>query len=112
MIITKISNIWDPQIFLHGDTYYCYATNDYAICLAVADRPTGEWKKVKNNPVLSCRSDLFGAGHNAFFVGKDGELYTSFHVQTNPNNPGEDRTTVIGRVRFFKENGELKQVIE
>ena len=27
MIITNITNIGDPQILLHGDTYYCYATS-------------------------------------------------------------------------------------
>ena len=90
----------------------CYASNDYAICLAVADSPLGPWVKSENNPVLCCREGLFGAGHNAFFTGKDGKLYTSFHIQTNPDRPGGDRRTVIGRVRFEMRDGVLFQEIE
>ena len=65
-----------------------------------------------NNPVLSCREDLFGAGHNAFFTGKDGQLYTSFHIQTYPDAPGPDRRTVIGKVFFSEKNGDIFQTIE
>lgn len=84
-----------------------YASNDYAICLATADSPFGPWVKSENNPVLSQRSDLFGAGHNAFFVTKEGELFTSFHVQTDSSHPSGDRRTVIGKVVFTEKNGEL-----
>ena len=89
-----------------------YASNDYAICLATADSPLGPWMKSENNPVLCCRRELFGAGHNAFFTGKDGELYTSFHIQTNPDRPSGNRRTVIGRVRFVERDGLLCQEIE
>ena len=89
-----------------------YASNDYAICLATADSPLGPWMKSENNPVLCCRWELFGAGHNAFFTGKDGELYTSFHIQTNPDRPSGNRRTVIGRVRFVERDGLLCQEIE
>ena len=58
------------------------------------------------------RRELFGAGHNAFFTGKDGELYTSFHIQTNPDRPSGNRRTVIGRVRFVERDGLLCQEIE
>ena len=88
-----------------------YASNDYAICVATADNPFGPWIKSGNNPVLSSRSDLFGAGHNAFFVTREGELYTSFHVQTNPEKPSGDRRTVIGKVIFSEKNGEICQDI-
>ena len=90
----------------------CYATNDYAICLAVADSPLGPWVKSASNPVLCCREGLTGAGHNAFFVGKDGELYTSFHIQTNPEKPGGNRRTVVGRVTFSEKSGEILQEID
>ena len=89
-----------------------YASNDYAICVATADTPMGPWKKSVNNPVLSCRADLFGAGHNAFFTTAEGELYTSFHIQTNPDAPSGDRRTVIGRVSFGERNGDIFQTIE
>ncbi|MBQ2726843.1 MAG: glycoside hydrolase family 43 protein [Clostridia bacterium] len=89
-----------------------YASNDYAICVATADHPMGPWKKSVNNPVLSRRGDLFGAGHNAFFTGLDGQLYTAFHIQTNPDKPSGNRRTVIGKVEFSEKNGEIYQTIE
>jgi len=115
-----IPTLWNegPTVIKIGEKYVMnysanyYASNDYAICVATADNPLGPWKKSVNNPVLSCRSDLFGAGHNAFFTGKDGCLYTAFHIQTNPEAPSGDRRTVIGKVEFSEKNGEIYQTIE
>lgn len=119
--VTKfdVPRMWNegPCVLKRGDEYIMnysanyYATNDYAICLATAKHPLGPWVKSVNNPVLSRRSDLFGAGHNAFFVDKEGTLRTSFHVQTNPEKPSGDRRTVIGTVEFSEENGQLHQSI-
>lgn len=119
--VTKfdVPRMWNegPCVLKRGDEYIMnysanyYATNDYAICLATAKHPLGPWVKSVNNPVLSRRSDLFGAGHNAFFVDKEGALRTSFHVQTNPEKPSGDRRTVIGTVEFSEENGQLHQSI-
>lgn len=89
-----------------------YASNDYAICMAVADSPLGPWHKPGYNPVLTRRSDLFGAGHNAFFVDREGQLRTSFHVQTNPESPSGDRRTIIGKVTFTVEEGNIHQSID
>lgn len=90
----------------------CYATNDYAICVSVAESPMGPFRKSVNNPVLSCRAELFGSGHNAFFKTKSGELYTSFHIQTNPEKPSGDRRVVIGKVNLDIKDGEIVQTIE
>ncbi len=118
--IAAVNRLWNegPCVIKYGDkllmnysTNY-YATNDYAICIATADSPMGEWKKDKRaNPVLSCREDLFGAGHNAFFISKEGKLMTSFHVQTNPDNPSENRRTCIGEVIFTEKDGVIYQEI-
>lgn len=112
--------LWNegPCVIKKGNKYIMnysanyYASNDYAICVATADHPLGPWKKSANNPVLSRRADLFGAGHNAFFTAKDGELYTSFHIQTDPENPSGDRTVVIGKVTFGEKNGDVLETIE
>lgn len=112
--------IWNegPCVYKKGDTYIMnystnfYASLDYAIGVATAKNPWGPWVKSKNNPVLSRNEEFFGAGHNAFFMNKDGELMTSFHIQTNPSSPSGDRTTVIGKVKFSEENGEIKEIIE
>ena len=102
--------LWNegPTVIKQDGLYFmnysanCYATNDYAICLSVAQSPTGPFEKAASNPVLSCRADLFGAGHNAFFSGKDGALYTSFHIQTDPEHPSGDRRVVIGKTSITK----------
>lgn len=89
-----------------------YSTNEYAICLAVAEHPMGPWKKpVESNPVLSCREDLFGAGHNAFFHAKDGSLMTAFHIQTDPQHPSGNRRVAIGKVLLEENNGVIFQNI-
>ena len=111
--------VWNegPCVLQMGDVFVMnysanhYASNDYAICLATAKTPLGPWEKAKNNPVLSRRADLFGAGHNAFFTGKDGDLYTAFHIQTDPENPSADRRLAIGKVQFFQNQNQLCQRI-
>jgi GH43 family beta-xylosidase len=115
-----VPHLWNegPCVIKLGDKYVmnysanCYATNDYAICVSVSDTPMGPFVKSVNNPVLSCRADLFGAGHNAFFTTKEGELYTSFHIQTYPDKPSGDRRTVIGKVTFSEKNGDIFETIE
>ena len=113
-------HLWNegPCVIKVGDKYVMnysanfFASNDYSICIAEADHPMGPWvKHPEANPVLCSREGLFGAGHNAFFTAKDGRLMTSFHVQTNPDNPSGDRRTCIGEVRFRKENGIIYQEI-
>jgi len=118
--VCKKPTLWNegPFVIRYGNRYLMnysanyYVSNDYAICLAVADHPMGPWEKPEeSNPVLSRRGDLFGAGHNALFVGKDGKTYTSFHVQTDPQHPSGDRRVVIGEVILTEENGVIKEII-
>jgi beta-xylosidase len=116
----SLPTLWNegPTVIFRDGKYImnystnCYATCDYAICAATADSPMGPFHKSASNPVLSCRDDLFGAGHNAFFRGFDGELYTSFHIQTDPEHPSGDRRSVIGRVKISYIDGELREFIE
>ncbi len=116
----KLPHLWNegPCVIKRDGIYIMnysanwYATNEYAICVSTADSPFGPWKKSQNNPVLSCRSDLFGAGHNAFFTDKEGRLCTSFHIQTNPEKPSGDRRTVIGFVEFSEtEKGIFQSIL-
>lgn len=113
-------HIWNegPCVIKRGDKYIMnystnfYASLDYAICVSTASNPWGPWVKSKNNPVLSRNEEFFGAGHNAFFTNKEGEFMTAFHIQTDPSHPSGDRTTVIAKVKFTEENGDIKQIIE
>jgi beta-xylosidase len=115
-----MGHLWNegPTVIKRGDLYImnysanCYATNDYAICVSTSLSPMGPFTKSRNNPVLSSHEELFGSGHNAFFRNKEGELMTSFHIQTNPAHPSGDRRTVIGKVTFGEADGEILEVIE
>ena len=119
-LVLKTPTLWNegPCVIKKDGLYImnysanCYATNDYAICVSYSKSPTGPFIKSKNNPVLSCRNDLFGSGHNAFFKTKENELYTSFHIQTNPEHPSGDRRVVIGKVTFGYKDGEIFETIE
>jgi len=116
----KTPHIWNegPNVIEYAGRYLMnysanyYASNDYSICMAVADDPMGPWIKPASNPVFCSDGGLFGAGHNAFFRTASGELYTSFHVQTNPEKPGGDRRIVIGKVELsVDENGGIRERI-
>lgn len=115
----KLPHLWNEGpcvierdgIFVMNYSANWYASNHYAICVSTARDPFGPWEKSGNNPVLSCREDLFGAGHNAFFVDKEGTLRTSFHIQTDSKAPSGDRRTVIGTVVFSEKDGQLYQDI-
>ena len=117
--LEELNTLWNegPTVIPYRDGYImnysanCYARNTYAICVATAKTPLGPWKKSKNNPALSMRGDLFGAGHNAFFFDTDGELWTSFHVQTNPEKPSGDRRVVLGRVVFSERSEDIFEEI-
>ena len=53
----------------------------------------------------------YATGHDALFYGKDGALYTSFHIQTDPAHPSGDRRLVIGRVELAERDGMLTERI-
>ena len=114
------SHLWNegPNVIHWGGRYIMnysanhYASNDYAICIAVADSPMGPWiKQPEANPVLTQRDDLFGAGHNAFFTAKDGRLMTALHVQTDPDHPGGNRRVCIGEVHLTERDGVVYEEI-
>lgn len=86
-----------------------YASKHYSLGVATSDSPLGEFKKYKA-PVLTfehCESDFSGPGHNCIFTGKDGKLYTAFHIHTNEESPSGDRKAVIAQV-VFTEDGKMQ----
>jgi len=103
---------WNGKLIMNYSANF-YGSNEYAICIAQSDHPEGPWIKHDcANPVLSCREDLFGAGHNAFFYDKEGNLMTALHVQTDPEHPSGNRRVCIGKVTFREENGIVYQEIQ
>lgn len=98
-----------PALLKHGGKYYlnysvnCYDSPAYSVGCAVAERPTGPFRKY-TAPVLARREgDFSGPGHNSFFR-DGGKLYTAFHIHTDPTHPSGDRRMCIGEA-FFHEDG-------
>ena len=108
-----------PAFLAHGDrVYLTYSASDtspaYCMGLLWADADAdlldiSAWHRV-NHPVLTTDAEagLFGPGHNAFFTGDDGEVYTSVHARPYDEIIGDplydpNRHAYILRVRF--ENG-------
>lgn len=74
----------------------CYGTKEYCVCLALSDKPDGDFKKM--GPILTYKdvvTDFSGPGHNAFFKDKDGKLKMTFHIHTYPDNPSGNRKACI-----------------
>lgn len=110
-------NSWNinegPVLLKRNQRYYInysadgYTSRYYCVCCAESDSPLGPFEKYANNPILHYNeNDFSGPGHNAFFTGADGKLYTSFHIHTDYNNPTGDRRVCIARVDF-DENGKM-----
>ena len=96
-----------PAVLKHGGKYYLnysvnfYASPDYSVACAVADDPTGPFIKYADNPVLKKRAgDFSGPGHNSFFYDEKGELFTAFHIHTDPESPSGDRRMCIAKAGF------------
>ncbi len=82
----------------------CYAFREYCINLAVSNHPDGPYEKLHEiNPLVHYEllpGDFSGPGHNSFFVDKEGNLKSAFHIHTDANNPSADRKAVIADVVY------------
>lgn len=104
-----------PVVLKRNGRYYlnysanCYASRFYSIGCSEGDNPFGPFKKY-SAPILEYKEGEYsGPGHNMIFEGKDGNLYTAFHVHTNYEAPSGDRRVCITEVRFDKQG---KMIIE
>lgn len=110
--LTTGDYLWNegPVVLTHEGKYYLfysangYATKEYAVGVAVADKPLGPYTKQDNNPILNyiVKDDetiVSGPGHNSFFTVGD-ELFTSYHTHTYPNAPSGNRQLNIDRAGF------------
>ena len=87
----------------------CYGDKHYSLGVAQSESPLSGFKKY-SKAVLTyehAESDFSGPGHNCIFKGKDGNLYTSFHIHTYVDKPSGDRKAIIARVGFA-DNGEMQ----
>ena len=106
--------LWNegPYVLKYNGKYYLtfsanlYASNDYAVGVAVSSNPLSGFVKSEDNPILTrIPNKMAGPGHCMFFTDFDGYLWCCYHVQTNMNNPGGNRKMVISGAWF--NNGKL-----
>ena len=86
--VPKVDNLWAPEIYRHGDTYYLYyaassfGSNDSVIGLATnttLDPSSKSYKWVDRGPdMTSSTSDDFNAIDPAIVQGDDGTPYLAF----------------------------------
>lgn len=105
--------LWNEgvSVMKHEGRYYLYysanytGTKYYGVGVAVADSVLGPYIKQRNNPILGHVETgngtvlASGPGHNSFFRVGD-ELFTAYHVNTNPAEPSLNRTLCYDRAGF------------
>lgn len=84
LILPKV--VEGPSVFKQNGVYYLvysangYTSQDYAVGFATSNSPFGPWKKYEGNPILHNYGGLFGVGHGAPFIDKDGKMRYVFHA--------------------------------
>jgi xylan 1,4-beta-xylosidase len=84
-----------------GKYYMLYSSNDYrnpdyAVGMAVADRPLGPWVKYSGNPVLSKKQTANnGTGHGDLFKSRNGKWHYVFHIHNTDKQVSPRKTMLI-----------------
>lgn len=81
-----------------------YASPDYGIGLAYADKPLGDWTKSERNPVIQNPDGLVGTGHSSFFQDQEGALYIVYHAHFDTSEV-HPRKVFISKAKFEKPEG-------
>ncbi len=93
--------VWETEgKFVMFYSANAFASADYAVGVATADRPTGPFKK-RPTPVLVSNDAAAGPGHCALFE-KDGKVWMVYHAWA-PDAIGSEfpgRTMWLSEVRF------------
>lgn len=94
-----------PYVIKDNGKYYLtysanyFASDDYCVCLAIADNPMGPYTKQDDiNPILKSKEnglDFSGPGHSMFFKDFSDNLKMVCHIQTNENSFSQNRKAVI-----------------
>lgn len=103
-----------PFILKNNGLYYLmysanfYASREYSVGYAIADKPLGPFVKAAHNPILfSPTSEISGPGHNSVTTTPDGKgLIMVYHIHTDPQHPSGDRQVCIDHMGF-REDGSL-----
>lgn len=96
-----------PAMLKHNGKYYLsysanyYAGKYYSVCYSVSDKPTEGFVKAEENPIMAyIEGEISGPGHNAYFINKQGELMTSFHIHTDYDHPTGNRRICFAKAHF------------
>lgn len=106
-----------PYVFKKNGKYYMtysanhFASPDYGIGLAFADKPLGKWIKSEQNPLIQNPDDLVGTGHNSLFRDKDGKRYILYHTH-NSREEVHPRKVFFNEVRLVESDGEAPYTLE
>ncbi len=90
-----------PSVFKKDGTYYLmysansYESQDYAVGFATSTSPYGPWKKYEGNPILRRYAELYGVGHGAPFIDKDGKSRYVFHAHNSATEIHPRKTYVV-----------------
>ena len=96
-----------PAVLKHKGKYYLtyscndYQSKDYAVGVAVADSPMGEFRRLEGNPILHRYAGYVGTGHHTLLPTKRG-LYIVFHAH-NSDEKIHPRQTLIAPIRFKRD---------
>ena len=78
-----------------------YRDPDYAVGVAVAERPEGPWTKCKGSPILRRNWGLAGTGHHSLFKDRQGKWRMVFHAHNGATENGiHPRCMYIGDVEI------------
>ena len=99
-----------PSVLKHDSQYYLFysanacSSKEYGVGYAVADDVLGNYRKPKDNRLLSYVEEegnilVSGPGHNSFFQVGD-ELFTAYHSHTFPKSPSGNRRLNVSRAGF------------
>ena len=115
-LIEPIEGTWEkkmntiaegPFVIKHKGKYYLtyscndYRSQDYAVGFAVADHPTGPYKRYEGNPVLHRHCGYAGTGHHAI-LRKGKRLYMVYHAH-NSNSKVAPRQTLIAPMKMKRD---------
>jgi len=104
--------LWNegPCMLKYGGRYFLsysinfFSSDHYGIAVSVADCPMGPFVKMEDNPRLSKAQGIRGPGHNAYFTGFDGKLYSVLHIRDVMPDGKVDRMACVTEVKL-DENG-------
>lgn len=100
-----------PTVVKRGGKYVLfysandYRSPDYCVCVAVADAPMGDFKKLQPPVITRHTVGLNGSGHGDVFFDNDGAMWYVFHAHHSNIRISPRRTAIVKLVETFGADG-------